>query len=167
MNNQIAAKASKIISENRYLALATSDTKGCPWASTLFYAYDNNYDFYFISAKDSLHALHVNANKNVAITIYDSTAPVGEGDGVQIEAIAWQAGLTELPHIISVFYKHRYPDLAQEIKRRRSVDDFLGMSQRRFFVVRPKKIYTLDLTSTTIDKRIEVPLTDIINICHV
>ncbi len=85
---KLVGQAKKIIEENIYLTLATSTKNGKPWISPLFFAFDENYNFYWISGKNSLHSQLISRNPNVAIVIFDSKTPVGTGDGVYFEAVA-------------------------------------------------------------------------------
>jgi uncharacterized protein YhbP (UPF0306 family) len=153
-----AEKARRIISQNNYMTLATSDKNGTPWSAPLYYAFDDKYNFFFISANDALHINHININAHVAISIFDSHAPVGEGDGVQIEALATSASLLELPHILSVYFRRRFPDEMERIKHHHLPTEYMGKNLFWFFKVTPTKVYTLDLTVTKVDKRIEVNL---------
>jgi uncharacterized protein YhbP (UPF0306 family) len=78
-------KAKEIIEQNNYMVLATCNKNRNPWASVVFYAYDYEYNFYFISAADSLHVKNLSENPNVAIAIFDSKQAFGLSEGVQIE----------------------------------------------------------------------------------
>jgi len=156
-----AEKARQIIKQNIYMALATSDNLGKPWVATLYYAFDNKFNFYFVSAKDSLHAQHIKINPRVAISIYDSHAPPGEGDGVQIDGLAYFAKTAELPHILSVYFLRRFPDEIIRAKHHHLPMEYIGKNLLRFFKVVPTKVYTLDLTITKVDRRIEVNLFEV------
>lgn len=48
------------------MVLATATKIGRPWAAVVFYAYDESYNFYFISVIDSLDMKHELAS----LTIY-------------------------------------------------------------------------------------------------
>lgn len=157
-NNEGSDKAKSIICKNNYLTLATCDLKGKPWAATLYYAYDKNFNFYFISASDSLHVNHIKENENVALAIFDSHAKVGEGDGVQIEGVAHRLSVVELPHALTVYFKRRFPDEIERIKHGHFPTEYLGKSFFSFIKVKPLKVYTLDLSVKDYDKRIEVNL---------
>ena len=158
MNISNAEKARRIIEQNIYLTLATSNNSGKPWIAPLYYAYDDKYNFFFVSAYDSLHVEHIKINPRVAIAIFDSHAPAGEGDGVQIEAQASLASLTELPHILYVYFRRRFPDEIERAKHHHLPTEYMGKNLFWFFKVVPVKVYTLDLTITHVDRRIEVDL---------
>jgi uncharacterized protein YhbP (UPF0306 family) len=158
MTVSMTQKAKKIIVSNKYLTLATADAQGIPWAAPLFYAYDDEYNFYFLSAKDSLHAEHIEVNHRVALAIFDSTVPLGEGDGVQIEGHAEMAGFSELPRIIHLYYKQRFVDIKERARHTHGVEDFAGLAIRRFYKVVPIRAYTLDTDATSVDRRVEIDL---------
>lgn len=154
----IIEKTYKIIASERYMTLATADPSGNPWAATLFYAYDTMYNFCFLSAKDSLHAQHLNINHKAAVSIFDSHIPPEAADGVQIECSARQAKLSELPHIISIYYHRRFPDNRERAAHSHIPTDFAGITQRRFFLLTPLKIFTLDPDSRAVDRRLQVDI---------
>ncbi len=81
-------KAKKLIKKIIYITLATSNKKHVPWNTPLFCAYDDDYTFYWLSARHCVHSFNIAENENVALVIYDSTVPEGEGFGVYIEAKA-------------------------------------------------------------------------------
>lgn len=94
MGNYIK-EAKDIISSNIYMTVATASPKGDPWISPVFFAYDDTYDLYWVSDKDSRHSKLIRENNRVAIVIFDSSAPEGEGDGVYFEAQAVELNDTE------------------------------------------------------------------------
>ena len=75
--------AEKIIRNNIYLTLATTDKKGKPWASPVYYKTDDKFNFYFISQTNSVHIKNILKNTNVSFAIFDSRQPAGQGNGVQ------------------------------------------------------------------------------------
>ena len=90
-------KAKQIIEENIYCTIATASKDGKPWISPVFYGFDENYNIYWISDKGALHSTLVRENPQVAIVIFNSQAPEGEGDGVYIVAKAYE--LSELEDV--------------------------------------------------------------------
>lgn len=77
----------QIIVRNSYMNIATVTSDGQPWNTPVFFAYSGG-RFYWFSAKFSVHSQNIKHNGNVFITIYDSTAPEGEGKGLYIQANA-------------------------------------------------------------------------------
>jgi nitroimidazol reductase NimA-like FMN-containing flavoprotein (pyridoxamine 5'-phosphate oxidase superfamily) len=79
--------AQNIIKRIEYVTLATVDENGLPWNAPVYYAYDKDYTFYWGSHIASQHAKNVRQNSHVFLTIYNSTAAPGKGEGVYIQAI--------------------------------------------------------------------------------
>jgi uncharacterized protein YhbP (UPF0306 family) len=71
-----------------YITLATVSPDGLPWNTPVFAAFDEAYQFFWVSASQVRHSQNIKATHRVAIVVYDSTAPAGTGKGVYIEAQA-------------------------------------------------------------------------------
>ncbi|MDE1871671.1 MAG: pyridoxamine 5'-phosphate oxidase family protein [Candidatus Micrarchaeota archaeon] len=81
-------KARAVLERIPYITIATSNKKSVPWNTPVFCAYDKDYNFYWISSRECVHSVNIEANPNVALVVYDSTVPDGEGIGVYIKARA-------------------------------------------------------------------------------
>lgn len=73
----LAAAAREIVDTNRYLTLATANAGGEPWASPLWYAHAGYREFLWVSRPATRYARHIAVRPEVAIVLFDSTAPVG------------------------------------------------------------------------------------------
>ena len=92
-----AATAKEIIRRIPYITIASISAEGQPWNAPVFAAYDQDYNFYWDTYRDSQKSRNIRTNKNIFLTIYDSTAPPGEGEGVYIRATAIE--LTDLKEV--------------------------------------------------------------------
>ena len=124
--------AQKIIEKNQYVSIASSDVKGNPWISPVVYAYDNNWNFYFVSMPNSRHCQNIKTNKNVALAIFDSHQKWGQGVGLQIEG---QAKVLNLKSSI----------LASKIYA------------KRIYMIKPNTVYMNDPNSK-LDVRVKIDL---------
>ena len=86
MTNEEKARA--IIKKISYITIATISEDGMPWNSPVFAAYDEKYNFYWGTYRNSQKSKNIRHNKNVFLVIYDSNDPPGEGLGVYIKATA-------------------------------------------------------------------------------
>lgn len=158
MQNSDIDRAKEIIQNNRYLSLATT-LEGEPWVAVLYYAIDKYYNFFFLSAKTSCHALHIQQNPKVAFTIYNSQELPENADGVQVAGLAHMlTGTADILHAIDIYYLRRFPDEKIRAEHLHSPQDFRDNTLRRFFRITPTHLYALDTNSTKIDRRIEVSL---------
>src|SRR5262249_24582240 len=85
---QREAMARAIIDGNSYLTLGTADAEGLPWASPVWYAPVSYREFFWVSKPDARHSLKIAVRPEVAIVVFDSTAPIGTGQAVYMAARA-------------------------------------------------------------------------------
>jgi len=86
MTNEERAKA--LIAKVPYVGIATVSEDGMPWNAPVFAAYDEKYNFYWGTYRNSQKSKNIRHNKNVFLVIYDSNDLPGEGFGVYIKATA-------------------------------------------------------------------------------
>ncbi|MDE1869376.1 MAG: pyridoxamine 5'-phosphate oxidase family protein [Candidatus Micrarchaeota archaeon] len=148
MHKEKEAKAArKVISRMNYITLATASKKGLPWNTPLYYAYDKEYTFYWISSVNSVHSANIAENENVAIVIYDSTVPEGKGFGVYMSAKA--SVMESLPQIegaLKILYKRKRKPAPDASK-------FFGDSLRKVYKAVPELFFVNDLKSKSEERR--------------
>lgn len=100
-----AAVARAIIDANLYMVLATADADGNPWVSPVYYAPAEYRDFFWVSRPEAAHSRNLSArpDREVAIVIFDSSAPIGTGQAVYMSAVARQVDDDEAAEGIAVF----------------------------------------------------------------
>jgi uncharacterized protein YhbP (UPF0306 family) len=129
-------RARQIISENRYLTLATSDGAS-PWAAPVAYVVDGSYDFYWASLHDATHSRHLESGTSAAIAIFDSRATYEEVDGLQARGVASEVAADEAEQIRRL-YLERYP-MYENMPLA-----VLGLGRFRFYRFHPTALYVLD-----------------------
>ena len=87
-HRDLDAMARQVIDANHYMTLATRDDAARPRLSPVHYTCARYSDFYWVSSPDAQHSRNITEWSQVEIVIFDSTAPVGEGEGVYIGASA-------------------------------------------------------------------------------
>jgi nitroimidazol reductase NimA-like FMN-containing flavoprotein (pyridoxamine 5'-phosphate oxidase superfamily) len=78
----------RILSENRYLVLATADDEGNPWATPVFFAPLDPDTLCWVSAPSSRHSRNIADRPRVAITVFDSTVEIGHAEAAYFDASA-------------------------------------------------------------------------------
>src|SRR3989344_7919391 len=101
--------ARKIIEDNQLVSLATANHEGDPWISPVVYAYDKNWNLYFVSIRSSKHCQNIRLNKNVACAIYDSRHAWGTGTGLQIEAEVEEVAFKDILKAGKCYMSRKYP----------------------------------------------------------
>ena len=96
-------EARAIIEHLAYMVLGTADADGHPWATPVYFATDGHDAFYWVSSPEATHSRNIAARPEVGIVIFDSTVPIGTGQGVYIEARAEQLGDQDMDEGLAVF----------------------------------------------------------------
>jgi nitroimidazol reductase NimA-like FMN-containing flavoprotein (pyridoxamine 5'-phosphate oxidase superfamily) len=100
-------KSKYIIENNNLMVISTANADGKPWISPVAFAYDESYNFYWVSSKDALHSDNVRNRPEVAIVIYGQM-PDGGPDGVYVDAKASElVDLVEIQKGIQLFAEQR------------------------------------------------------------
>jgi hypothetical protein len=86
--NDPAATAKALIDANLYMVLGTADEGGHPWVSPVYYAPVDYREFIWVSRPETLHSRNLVARPQVSIVIFDSSVPIGTGQGVYMAAVA-------------------------------------------------------------------------------
>jgi nitroimidazol reductase NimA-like FMN-containing flavoprotein (pyridoxamine 5'-phosphate oxidase superfamily) len=81
--------ARSIIDSNRFMALATADASGRPWASPVWYAPRAYRELFWASSPEAQHSRNLAERPELAIVIFDSHEP-GTWKAVYMPAVAEQ-----------------------------------------------------------------------------
>jgi uncharacterized protein YhbP (UPF0306 family) len=95
--------AKAIIDASLYMVLGTADREGTPWAAPVYYAPAGYREFFWVSRPEAVHSRNIEARRDVSIVIFDSTVPIGAGQGVYMSAVAEQLAGDERAAGIEVF----------------------------------------------------------------
>ncbi|MBI2032817.1 MAG: pyridoxamine 5'-phosphate oxidase family protein [Candidatus Levybacteria bacterium] len=94
------------LSVTDFCSIATVDKKGV-WSSPVYFAWDKNYNFYFISQMKSRHMQNIKSNSRIAVSIY-KTEQKGDIVGIQLEGTAKilsrNDGEKEINHAHDTYY---------------------------------------------------------------
>jgi nitroimidazol reductase NimA-like FMN-containing flavoprotein (pyridoxamine 5'-phosphate oxidase superfamily) len=99
----LAATAREIIDASLYMVLGTADENGRPWVSPVYFASRGYTDFYWVSLPDAQHSRNLAGRPEVSIVVFDSSVPIGTGQGVYMSARAEEQDGDELERGIEVF----------------------------------------------------------------
>ena len=148
-------RAREIISKILYLTIATVGKDGKPWNTPVYSAFDDQYNFYWASWTENQHSQNIAHCPDVFLAIYDSTVPEGTGEGVYIQAQAFElSDPTEIQHAMNCLYRRKN-------KHPRQVSEFQGAYPRRIYKAAPAKCWMNtegEVGGEYVDKRVEVGL---------
>ena len=88
MHPDLDAMARRVIDANHYMVLGTRDPDGSPRLSPVYFTPARYSDFYWASSPEAQHSRNVIESRAVEIVIFDSSAPVGDGEAVYLAATA-------------------------------------------------------------------------------
>jgi nitroimidazol reductase NimA-like FMN-containing flavoprotein (pyridoxamine 5'-phosphate oxidase superfamily) len=77
-----------IVDANLYMVLATADGAGRPWSSPVYYAHVDCREFVWVSSPQARHSRNIAVRPEVGICVFDSSVPIGTGQGVYVSAVA-------------------------------------------------------------------------------
>ena len=80
--------AKAIVDANLYMVLGTADEDGRPWVSPVYYAPIGYHEFLWVSRPETLHSHNLAVRPEVSIVIFDSSVPIGTGQGVYMAGTA-------------------------------------------------------------------------------
>lgn len=156
MGEELTKRAREIISKILYITIATSDRNGQPWNSPLYSAFDENYNFYWVSWRENQHSKNIKENNKIFIVIYDSTVPEGTGEGIYVQAKAYELNDEKEIENALEFLDGRINKTGHH-----KAFQFQDNMPRRVYKAVPEKIWintSAKINGKYIDKRIEVKL---------
>lgn len=137
----LLSSAKKMIAENIYMTIATASKNGRPWISPVYFAYDNKFNFYWSSAKSSLHSRLIKNNNRVAVVVFNSNAKEGTGDGVYMIGKASEVPDKKISHVMNLLSKRT--GKTSKYFKDKTPKDYTGNSPVRFYKFIPKKFWIL------------------------
>jgi nitroimidazol reductase NimA-like FMN-containing flavoprotein (pyridoxamine 5'-phosphate oxidase superfamily) len=148
--HDLAALARAIIDANSYMTLGTADGSGLPWVSPVWYARAGYREFLWVSDPQAQHSRNLATRPQVSIVIFDSTTPIGTGQGVYMSALADELTGDELDRAIEIFSARSQAQGAAEWTR----EDVLAPARHRLYRATVSEHFVL----TARDRRIAVGL---------
>jgi nitroimidazol reductase NimA-like FMN-containing flavoprotein (pyridoxamine 5'-phosphate oxidase superfamily) len=154
MTDDLRAVTRDIVDASRYMTLATADQSGRPWASPVWFAHEGYADYYWVSTLDARHSLNLAARPELGIVIFDSTAAVGTGQAVYLDATARELGADELDRGIELFSRVSQEQGAPAW----SAEDVVAPAAHRLYRASAREVFVLDPQVHGIDERTSVSL---------
>lgn len=145
-----AALARSLIDASLYLVLGTADEDGLPWASPVYFAHSEHRDFFWVSRPDARHSRNIAARPDVSIVIFDSSVPIGTGQGVYMTGRARELEGEDQAAGLEVYSRRALEHGGRAFTQ----DDVGGSAALRFYRAAAVEQFVLD----DFDRRVPVPL---------
>lgn len=145
-----AAVARTLVEASLYLVLGTADEHGLPWASPVYFAHSDHRDFFWVSKPDARHSRNIAARPDVSIVIFDSSVPIGTGQGVYMTAVARELEGEDQATGLEVYSRRALEHGGRAFTQ----DDVGGSAALRFYRATAVEHFVLD----DFDRRVPVQL---------
>jgi uncharacterized protein YhbP (UPF0306 family) len=107
---ELHRRAHAVIDSNKYMTLATADRTGTPWVTPVYFTPDGTRRFLWVSSPEAQHSVNLTDRPEVAITVYDSSVPIGGAQAIYTRAMARLVATDELEPSAAL-YSGRLPEL--------------------------------------------------------
>jgi hypothetical protein len=142
--------AREIIDRSLYMVVATANSSGQPWASPVHFAPSAYREFFWVSEPEASHSVNLRDRREVGIVIFDSSVPIGKGQGVYVLGVARELPAHETAEGIDLFSKRSRDHGGSEW----TVEDVSPPARHRLYQATAEALYVLDEH----DHRVEVSL---------
>ena len=143
------------LKEAKLMQIATSkDNK--PWVATVWFAYDNNFNIYFISRHNRRHSLEIAKNPYVAGAIVKKHETLGDKTrGLQFEGKCSELKGSELIKNFAIFAR-RFPKVTKFILSPKEIIE--GATDHHLYKIVPSSIVLFDEVNFPDQSRQELKL---------
>ncbi len=137
--DELSDLAKSVIDSNKYMVLGTVDSVGDPWVTPVWFATEDYRSFFWVSSPGAKHSRNLAAKPQLAISVFDSSVPVGGGQAVYMKGMAKELGGDELVAGVDVFDRVSRRKIAREW----TFDDLQGLSLFRLYRARVSEHWVL------------------------
>jgi hypothetical protein len=110
MTDEMTAQARAILATNRYAVLGTATPTGEPWVSPVYFVNLGLHTLLWLSRPSSRHSELIAENHRTAITVFDSTVPMGGATAFYARATAGLCPDDDLATQLAAFSTHSIAD---------------------------------------------------------
>lgn len=129
-----------LLSDNRYVVLATADAEGNPWATPVWFAPDGLDRLYWVSWPGARHSMLIEQRPEVALTVFDSTVASSAAAAFYATGDAGLVPDAELDHALRIFNQHSLAQGLGEVTR----EHVTGAARLRLYAAELTATWVLD-----------------------
>jgi len=146
----------QLLKEQHYCVLSTCDRACLPWATPMFYAYDELWQLYWISARSSYHSRLLVDNPYATAVIYNSPDMGGAVNALYLTGFVAECTEHELEDVLEIYLRRA------EAAVSRNPIDYLHTNPSRMYRLESSRAFTLGEAewdgNPLVDRRIEIPV---------
>ena len=141
-DNKIRDSIEAIINSNTLLSMASIKDGKESWINTVYYAYDPQLIFYFLTSPTTQHSKNIEKHPSVAVSIFDTHQnPTDKKSGIQLFGSCHRVVDEEVAEGLRL-YTERFTWLANYIKEPKDFDK--GILESKLYVITPHTIKLFD-----------------------
>jgi uncharacterized protein len=125
------------------VATANGDT---PWASSVFFAHDDDLNLYFLSSPETRHSTNIAGNIKVAASIVGDEKDWTKIRGAQVEGTAVQVPPSEITQAADVYFG-KYPGFREMVGAAEGADEealVAALQYVHIYKITPRMIRMID-----------------------
>ncbi|MDT0382137.1 pyridoxamine 5'-phosphate oxidase family protein [Streptomyces sp. DSM 42041] len=161
----LANRTRRLLSQARYLNLATVSSDGRPWVATLEYAwFSDPLRFVYGSAVSSQHSRDVAASPRVSGSLFLAGGSAGLDieavDGAQFSGMCAEISGADLGRYHAAFYEALFPDDQQRAQWMLPPPSLQAPADHRLYLIEVEQWWLIDTRTweqDRIDRRVELP----------
>jgi hypothetical protein len=108
--DEMTDRAHALLAANRYAVIGTATPSGDPWVSPVYFVNRGLGTLLWLSRPSSRHSRLIAGNARIAVTVFDSTVPMGGATAFYALATAALCPDTDLPAQLEAFSAHSVAD---------------------------------------------------------
>lgn len=138
--------ASAFLKEIGTLTLATASAEAEPWAATVFFAADKNFNVYFVSDHRTQHGRDMDGNPRIAATVNPDCDNWHEVRGLQLSGRVEVVEGAERAKALLLYFK-KFPQIDSLFQSPQGEHEETIASRLKaanFYCIRPEKIRVID-----------------------
>jgi hypothetical protein len=132
-------QARHVLAATAYAVLATAEPDGSPWVTPVWFAPVGLEQVLWVSRPETRHSRFIAQRPEIALTVFDSTVPIGSAEAFYARALATVCPEDELDELVGVFSAR---SVAQGAKPW-TVSDITGDATLRLYVARVTESWVL------------------------
>lgn len=167
-DQSLVSRSRRLLDEAKYLTLATVSTDCYPWAAVLQYAWlADPLRFLFGSAIQSRHSRDIATRPHVSGSLFVAGSSLLAVDGAQFSGTCRELSSEDVARHHSTFYDAVLPDARDRAEWTLPPAALLAPAEHRLYVIDVEQWWLVDTRTWAedrIDRRIQVPLTELSNV---
>ncbi len=148
--------AEELLENHHYCVIATASAEAVPWVTPIFYAYDSDWNLFWISSRTSSHSKLLEQNPHACAVIYQPPSVSQETSALYLSGQVSICRGTVLEEGMHVYFERAGLGVSGK------AEDYAGDSPCRLYQLAPEQAFSLQEPeweeNLLLDKRVSIAL---------